>query len=188
MAKLRAAAEQALPRTMREIGVPALVVGARPGDLAPALWAAMQSCRGDLVLHGPTGTGKTYAAAALVSWFLTQELIHPRDMAWRPVAALVDELTALGSGARALAELVAVRVLIVDDWGLQRETPFVAERLDGLLVGRHDSARQTIITTNLQPTELMRRSARIGSRLLSGTVLRLAGVDRRLARPKAGRV
>lgn len=187
MAQLRAAAERALPRMMREVGVPALALGARPVDLAPALWAALQSCRGDLVLHGPTGTGKTYSAAAFVSRLLSHELVNPRDVAWRGVAALVDELTALGSGARALAELVTVRVLVVDDLGLERTTPFVAERLDGLLVGRHDGARQTIVTTNLQPTELMKRSARIGSRLLSGTVVRLGGSDRRLARPKGWR-
>jgi DNA replication protein DnaC len=172
---------------MADIGVPALALGARPGDLAPALWAAMQSCRGDLVLHGPTGTGKTYAAGAFVSWLLSHELLNPREVAWRPVAALVDELTALGSGARALAELVTVRVLVVDDLGLERTTPFVAERLDGLLVGRHDNARQTLITTNLAPSELMKKSPRIGSRLLSGTVLRLGGTDRRFARPKGGR-
>lgn len=184
--RLRTVAARGLPRSLAEIGVPELLRAASLDDLAAPVRQALETSTGDVLLHGPTGTGKSHAAAGFVAWLVAYSLVPASEIRWIGVAEAVDELTTFNSSAAALRELVGLRVLILDDIGLERDSPFVRERLDALLVTRYDRQRRTIATTNLVPSEILKRSARVGSRLLSATVIRLGGGDRRLSRRAGG--
>lgn len=185
----RPAVEAALPRVLAEIGVPDRLRHARLPDLAPAVRSIVEAwsqTREALFAWGPVGVGKSHLAAAAIAWVVVEELLPSLAVRWLPVASLVDLLGDIRTGARALEELSRVSLLVIDDLGLERRTEYITERLDGLVVARHDARLRTIVTSNLSPSQLGQRSTRIASRLLSGSVVRLTGADRRFGGRRPG--
>jgi DNA replication protein DnaC len=107
-----------------------------------------------LVLWGPVGRGKTGLAAGL-----TRELVgRGQGVLFRTVPDLLDRLRATYDGAghehELMAALFAVDLLVLDDVGAERPTDWAAERLFRLLNHRYDERRQTVVTTNLDPSNL----------------------------------
>lgn len=136
----------------------------------------------NLVLVGPVGTGKTGTALAAC---------RPRVEAGIPAryaktVLALDELRPSGDGRGgrpgALAELLDVHLLVLDDVGAERPTEWTVERLTAILDHRWENERPTVVTTNLGPTDL---EAWIGPRAYSRLVgsgavaVRLTGEDRR---------
>ena len=105
----------------------------------------------NLLLTGPTGTGKTWLACALGH----RACRDNRAVLYHRVPRLLEALgLARGDGryARMLKGLARVHLLILDDWGI---TPLTAEgRRDRMVIidARHDRAA-TIVTSQV-PVEL----------------------------------
>lgn len=71
-------------------------------------------------------------------------------------------------------------LLILDDIGVERGTPWTQERLYDLLNTRYNECKCTIFTSNLGPTEIEDKlGTRIASRIRSSEIVELKGVDRR---------
>ena len=71
-------------------------------------------------------------------------------------------------------------LLILDDIGVERGTPWTQERLYDLLNTRYNECKCTIFTSNLGPTEIEDKlGTRIASRIRSSKIIELKGVDRR---------
>jgi DNA replication protein DnaC len=72
-------------------------------------------------------------------------------------------------------------LLVLDDVGQEKGTPWVWERLYILINTRYENLRPTIFTTNLKPSEWENRwGGAITSRILGmSTVIELKGVDYR---------
>ena len=123
-----------------------------PRGLSKQLILALASCKwvkdhNNILLIGPTGTGKTYLACALahkacLEGFTTQYLRLPR--------LFQELLLAKGDGryTKLMTQFAKTDVLILDDWGLNKFNDEQRRDLLEILDDRHN-IRSTIVTSQL---------------------------------------
>lgn len=123
-----------------------------------------------LALLGPTGIGKTFAAAAIVhAW--PESSGAEQDPLFLEAGRFVSELLrwARETGqAHPLDTAVDVALLALDDLGIGYLKPggYGEGALEELLHARHAALAPTIVTSNMTPAQLARRlSARLYDRL-----------------------
>lgn len=146
-----------------------------PADVMDRLTAWAKTPDRNLVLVGPVGTGKTYAAwAALRRVFGTGHRVGGIG-----AVDLLDALRPGGDGAEWAKE---IDVLLIDDLGAHRGTEWTDERLYGLIHHRWEQMRPIVLTANVADGEELVDlvGERTYSRLTGGaTAIRLGGDDRR---------
>ena len=147
-------------------------------------WEDMERENQGLLLWGPTGTGKTFAAACIANALAERRM----SVRMTTLGQVLLRLFGLDGGARMeyLEDLVGCRLLILDDFGMERQTPYAQEQVYELINRRYLSGRPMIVTTNLthqeltQTPELERR--RIYDRVLERCVpVRFDGANQRQA-------
>lgn len=196
-AALSAAARELIAARMVADSIPARFADAWLAGVAQVHGAAIAEpligwCRepgAGLVLLGPTGTGKSYTAAAVLR-SLIPDLLGPADVPlFLSAAALLAALRPNDDdpdGRVGLRFIVARSVLVIDDVGAERLTDWALEQINAIIDGRWLHARPTIITSNLSASDL---AAHLGPRCwsrLTGSgslVLRLSGTDLRKDHP-----
>ena len=129
-------------------------------------WA--ESPEGWFVLMGGAGCGKTHLAAAIAN----ARLAAGDRVAFVNVPDLLDALRPgrEGDAVTLLTTIREVPVLILDDLGAQKSTPWAEEKLYQLLNHRHLARLHTVVTTNQKLGEM---EPRIASRLADSDVSRL---------------
>ncbi|MEI6137209.1 MAG: ATP-binding protein [Chloroflexota bacterium] len=129
-------------------------------------WA--DSPEGWFVLMGGTGCGKTHLAAAIAN----ARLAAGDRVAFVNVPDLLDALRPgrEGDAVTLLTTIREVPLLILDDLGAQKSTPWAEEKLYQLLNHRHLARLHTVVTTNQGLGEM---EPRIASRLADSDVSRL---------------
>jgi DNA replication protein DnaC len=142
-----------------------------PRNITPALIARL--AKGDwiqraqnLLLTGPCGSGKTYLGCALGH----QACLHGYAVRYYRLSRLLLELTqakADGSYHKQLKQLAKVRLLIIDDWGLEPLQPAQRNDLMEIMDDRH-SHTSTLMISQL-PTEQWYAS--IGDNTLADAIL-----------------
>jgi DNA replication protein DnaC len=123
---------------------------------------------------GPVGTGKTHLAVAALQALITDKGVRGRFVDFTTLV-LEIQMTFDGSGSSRdiLRPLINADVLVVDELGAGKPTPWVMDLLYYLVNTRYVSERLTIFTTNYsdfthtagQESLTDRISARIRSRL-----------------------
>jgi len=101
----------------------------------------------NLLITGPTGTGKTYTACALAQHACRQG----RRVLYRRFSRLLEELMqarAMGTYSRVLDKFSRAHLLLIDDWGLAPLDDSGRRDLLELLDDRY-GRRSTIITSQL---------------------------------------
>ena len=122
---------------------------------------------GWLSLHGPYGVGKTHLAVAAAAERETQG----DEVFFATVADLLDYLRSTFAPDSPIAHddlLDRIRtadVLVLDDMGAERSTPFAEDKLFQIVGYRYDERLPTIITTSDRIEDISKARPRIASRL-----------------------
>ena len=105
-----------------------------------------------LLFWGNVGTGKTFLAGCIANAIMEKNI--PVLMTSFP--KLLNALGGLYSGEKNeyLKSLNQYRLLIIDDLGVERDTPYVLETVYLVIDERYKSGKPFIITTNLSLEEL----------------------------------
>lgn len=132
-------------------------------QLAECLWISRKQ---NLLITGPTGTGKTYLACALANQacrrgFSARYLRLPR--LFQTLAIAKGD----GSYAKLLMSLEKTQLLVIDDWGLAAMTEQQRQDLLEVLDDRHNQS-STIVTSQL-PINLWHET--IGDMTLGDAIL-----------------
>lgn len=142
--------------------------------------------RGNLLLIGTTGTGKTHISTAIA-----KEIIHQGfDVIYDSVQNIISDFEAdkFKSGynqTEAISEkYLECELLIIDDLGTEFTTQFSTSVIYNLLNTRQNRGLSTVISTNLSAKELASKyDGRIYSRIVGSdyTVLFFSGKDYRIS-------
>lgn len=143
--------------------------------------------RGNLLLIGKTGTGKTHISTAIA-----RELIYQGyDVIYDSAQNIISDFEAdrfrsnYGKEESKAEKYLNCTLLIIDDLGTEFQNAFTVSTLYNLLNARQNSGLATVISTNLSAKELEKTYAdRIYSRIIgAGTkVLPFEGKDRRVTK------
>ncbi len=149
--------------------------------LRPSLEAWLADDPSWLLLWGEPRRGKTGLSVALIRQLV--ERGNPGLLVTVP--RLLERLRATydresdDSESDVLTTLIETPVLLMDDLGVERTSDWVTEKLYTIINGRLLGHRRTIITTNLEPLELVEKlGQRIGWRVFEmcrGYSLQVAG-------------
>jgi DNA replication protein DnaC len=165
-------ARAVVPRLEQEAGVPARyarctlanfqVTGARRNQLLAAralterwvdefLGEDGRFCEAGLLFMGPPGVGKTHLAAAALGELIRRYRVRGRFVDF--TSLLYQIQSTFDSGAAetkqsVLDPVVSTEVLVIDELGAQKPSPWVSEVLYLILNGRYTRRLPTLFTTN----------------------------------------
>lgn len=134
-----------------------------------------------LLLYGPVGTGKTYAAACIANELINQG----RPCLVTNFARITNTLQGMFDGKqRYLDDFNRLDLLVIDDLAAERDTSYMNEMIFNIIDSRYRSGKPLIVTSNLTQAELTAPCSvdkeRIYSRLLEMCVpVEVKGADRR---------
>lgn len=115
-------------------------------------WSRMQEQGMGLLLWGSPGSGKTYIAASIANALLDQKIPVLMTSFGRMLGAMPGPIS--GQQTAQLDEWMSYPLLIIDDLGAERNTPYMAELVYHIIDARYRSGMPLVITTNLTMTEL----------------------------------
>lgn len=134
-----------------------------------------------LLFYGDVGTGKSLAAACIANALI--------DMGYRvkmtSLAIEADNIWAAEDKAEYIRSICKYDLLILDDLGVERQTPYMQEMVYKIVNARATQGGPVIVTTNLTKDELGKPAdignQRIYSRLLQRCMtIKVEGSDRRM--------
>lgn len=119
-------------------------------------WPARLRNGASIVLHGPTGTGKSRMAAAALKAVLNQGArgTFLRQDALSAMVRACYGPQATRSEDAIMAELIGMDMLVIDEVGVGKTTEHEIRMLNSVIAGRHEEMRPTLITTNLARVDL----------------------------------
>ncbi len=127
--------------------------------------------RKGLFLWGNPGTGKTLLSSIVLTELIIRHAIEGRFIKisrtfFNRLRATFVEGSATYGSARAIEhELGSSDILVVDDFGVQRDSPWELETLYNLVDARYEAEKFTIFTSNVDPRRSLPEVA--GGRILS---------------------
>lgn len=139
-----------------------------------------------LYLWGNPGTGKTLLASIILTELIMHQAVEgkfikiSRTYFNKLRATFVEGSETYGESARIEHELADVDVLVIDDFGVQRDSPWEQETLYNLVDARYEGEKFTIFTSNNNPVKSLQElsQGRILSRIKEMTrIMELAGED-----------
>lgn len=114
---------------------------------------AMRAKGMGLLIVGDVGTGKTFLAACIANALLQQGV----SVLMTSFGRILGNMPGITSGeqTRYLDSFHRYELLVIDDLGAERETPYVLEQVYNIIDIRYRSRLPLIVTTNLSADELM---------------------------------
>ena len=115
-------------------------------------WPEMQANDLGLLFWGPSGNGKTFAAACIANALCEQM----RDVRMLTPGTMLNRLPGMSAQDKEwyLADLQQCELLILDDFGMERRTDYAQEQVYTLINGRYLTRKPMIVTTNLSLNDL----------------------------------
>ncbi len=179
----RAERERQYRDRIKAAGIPARYAEARACDCPEEVFSyakrVMAGYGGWLMLVGPNGTGKTYAACAVAN-----EIAWSRRVLFTTVKQMVDTVQRDRAALRTFAN---VPFLVLDDLGKEDATAWKQPDVFDVIQRRDANIKPTVVTTNLTPDQMRSHYGgdalngdAIVSRLFSAQIVLMDGPDRRL--------
>ena len=107
--------------------------------------------------YGECGCGKTFLASIIAQEFLR----NGDSVLFVKVPSLLDDIKATfggqGSELTILEDIKATKLVVLDDFGMEKPTQWAGATLSKILDMRYDGRSMTLITSNLSPKELADR-------------------------------
>ena len=111
----------------------------------------MQKKNTGLLIWGGIGTGKSFFAGCIANALMEREV----PVCMTNFARILNELNNSFSGRNEVVErLCRYPLLIIDDFGMERDTNYALEQVYNIIDSRYRSKRPLIITTNLTLDEI----------------------------------
>ena len=113
-------------------------------------WERMREKNVGLIFLGGVGTGKSYAACSIANALCERDI----GVKFINFAEVLNDLQCCPDRNAYLRKLTEYSLLIIDDFGIQRDTEYANEQLFNLIEQRKNSRKPLIVTTNLTLREL----------------------------------
>ena len=107
-----------------------------------------------LLLYGNVGSGKTYIACSIANAIITE---YSYTVKMRNFVQILNDLQKGGFNLdrnEYIEQITNPTLLILDDFGIERNTEYALEQIYNVINARYLKARPTIITTNLNFKDL----------------------------------
>lgn len=123
-------------------------------------WEEISRADIGLLLFGGVGTGKSFAAACLANYLIDRKIpVCMTNLSgilngvqWEDRNAFVDDLT-------------QYPLLILDDFGMERQTEYALEQVFNVIDARYRSGKPLVVTTNLSLSEMKNPKSRDHARI-----------------------
>lgn len=119
-------------------------------------WKEMREANLGLLLWGQPGNGKTFAAACIANALLQSDRNFPPTVRMTTLGTILNKFPGLSAQDKEfyLNQLLTCDLLILDDFGMERQTDYAREQVFNLIDGRYLAQRPLIVTTNLSLNHL----------------------------------
>lgn len=119
-------------------------------------WQQMQEQGLGLLFWGKPGNGKTFAAGCIANALLETEDIHGPTVKMTTFGRVLSKLPGMSAPDKEwyLNSFLTCDLLILDDFGMERQTDYAREQVFNIIDGRYLSGKPLIVTTNLSLNEL----------------------------------
>ena len=114
-------------------------------------WKTMQEKNLGLLFWGQPGNGKTFAAACIANALIGDRGPFPSSVRMATFGTILTRLLAFSpqDRERYLQELCSCDLLILDDFGMERQTEYASEQVFHIIDSRYLARKPLIVTTNL---------------------------------------
>ena len=119
-------------------------------------WEEMQQENLGLLFWGRPGSGKTFAAACIANALLSRQEPGAPSVKMTTFGTVLNRLPGMSAQDKDwyLGSFRNCDLLILDDFGMERQTEYAREQVFHLIDGRYLVRKPLIITTNLSLQEL----------------------------------
>ena len=119
-------------------------------------WSEMRENTLGLLLWGQPGNGKTFSAACIANALIESGDPFPPKIKMTTFGTILNRLPSLSAADKEyyLNQFLNADLLILDDFGMERQTDYAREQVFNIIDGRYLARKPLIVTTNLSLNEL----------------------------------
>jgi len=123
-------------------------------------WEQMRQENLGLLFWGKPGNGKTFAAACIANALLQRQEPGAPSVKMTTFGTILNRLPGMSAQDKDwyLNSFRSCDLLILDDFGMERQTEYAREQVFNLIDGRYLARKPLIVTTNLSLKELKKPS------------------------------
>ena len=104
-----------------------------------------------MILDGTVGTGKTFYAACIANAVAEQGL----SFSFMRFSDILQRMTDWSNPRDMIRDICKKQLVVLDDFGSERETPYAIEQLARLIDERYNSGRPLVVTTNIKYEDIV---------------------------------
>lgn len=115
-------------------------------------WQWVQENNAGIMLYGEVGGGKTFLAGCIANALIDKGVPVMMTSITRLTAAMQENYNE--NRARILHEIASIPLLVLDDVGVERNTPYAMEQAYEIINARYKAGKPLVVTTNLTMTAI----------------------------------